>query len=263
LDRIFEIGPNRWDIQSGDGAVRHCLLFVSALLAMATGAKATCIDPSTLVHSTASITRHFSEDERKEAPAILGIRGTAWFLSARSMVTAAHVAEAMRLSAQGWTEIELREGNSRQVIPSRILRVAGAHAEKMAVLELKAAFPGAAALPVRTEPLVPEERLVSLAYPDGELRFAGGRFAEYGTGDRRAGMALIEMHDGNDRLVLDHGASGAPVLDCQGRVVAVVSTLITQTIALPTGGVRVSTAWQTPNVLSIPAEALKGMSSAE
>ena len=71
-------------------------------------------------------------------------------------------------------------------------------------------------------------------------------------------MALIEMHDGDDRLVLDHGASGAPVLDCEGRVVAVVSTLITQTIALPTGAVRVSTAWQTPNVLSIPAEVLNG-----
>jgi hypothetical protein len=48
------------------------------------------------------------------------------------------------------------------------------------------------------------------------------------------------------------------VLDCEGRVVAVVSTLITQTIYLPTGKVRVSTAWQTPNVVSIPAEALKG-----
>ena len=47
---------------------------------------------------------------------------------------------------------------------------------------------------------------------------------------RLAGAALLEMHDGNDRLVLDHGASGAPVLDCEGRVVAVVSTLITQTL---------------------------------
>jgi hypothetical protein len=84
--------------------------------------------------------------------------------------------------------------------------------------------------------------------------------ASSGAGDRFAGTALLEMHDGNDRLVLDHGASGAPVLD---RVVAVVSTLITQTIGLPTGAMRVSTAWQTPNVVSIPAEGLKGLSSAE
>ena len=141
----------------------------------------------------------------------------------------------MHLSAHEWKEIEIRERERRVAIPARIHRVAGPHAEKMAVLELQAAFPGAAALRVRMEPLVPEERLLSLAYPNGELRFASGRFAQYGTEENRAGTALIEMHDGNDRLVLDHGASGAPVLDCEGRVVAVVSTLITQTIALPTG----------------------------
>jgi hypothetical protein len=243
--------------------VRQCLAFLLALLAVSTGVRAACIDPSTLVHTTVNITREFGADDRKDAPAILGIRGTGWFLAPRLMVTAAHVAEAMRLSTQQWKEVELREKDSKAVIPARILRVAGALAEKVAVVELKAAFPGAAALQVRIDPLVPEERLVSLAYPNGELRFAGGRFAQYGTGEGRAGMALIEMHDGNDRLVLDHGASGAPVLDCAGRVVAVVSTLLTQTIRLPTGAMRVSTAWQTPNVLSIPAEALKGLSWAE
>ena len=64
-------------------------------------------------------------------------------------------------------------------------------------------------------------------------------------------------------LEAEHGASGAPVIDCAGRAVAVVSTIITQTISLPTGAVRVSTAWQTPNVVSIPAEALKGFSWSE
>jgi hypothetical protein len=244
--------------------MRHGLFLLLALLAPPTGAKAAaCIDPATLVHSTVNITREFGADERRDAPAILGIRGTAWFLSTRLMVTAAHVAEAMRLSTQDWKEVELRERNHREASAARVLRVAGSHAEKVAVIELKTTFPGAVALPVRTEPLVAEERLVSLAYPNGELRFAGGRFAEYWTDDRRAGMALIEMQDGDDRLVLDHGASGAPVLDCAGRVVAVVSTLITQTLTLPTGPVRVSTAWQTPNVLSIPADVLKGVSRAD
>jgi hypothetical protein len=243
--------------------MRHCVLLLLALIAMCGGVQASCIDPSRLVHSTVNITRKFDADERKDAPTMLGIRGTGWFLSPRLMVTAAHVAEAMRLSAQHWKEIELRERDSREVIPARILRVAGALAEKMAVIELEAAFSGAAALPVRREPLAPEERLLSLAYPNGQLRFAKGRFADFGTGDRLAGMALLEMHDGNDRLVLDHGASGAPVLDCQGRVVAVVSTLITQTIALPTGATRVSTAWQTPNVVSIPAGVLEGFARSE
>jgi hypothetical protein len=185
--------------------MRHGLLLL-ALLAISKGADAACVDPATLVHSTVNITREFAEDERKDAPAILGIRGTAWFLSPRSVVTAAHVSEAMRLTAQDWKEIDLRERDRSATIPARILRVAGTQAEKMAVIELEAPFPGATALPIRAAPIVPEERLVSLAYPNGRLRFASGRFAEYGTGDRRAGMALIEMHDGNDRLATARAA---------------------------------------------------------
>ena len=113
------------------------------------------------------------------------------------------------------------------------------------------------------EPLVPEEPLVSLAYPNDALRFAGGRFVKYGDSGRLAGLALLEMYDGNDRLVLDHGASGAPVLDCEGKVVAVVSTLITTTMSFPSRTIRVSTAWQTPNVASVPIEVLKNFTWSE
>jgi S1-C subfamily serine protease len=244
------------------------MLRLGIVLALVLGAissrvEATCVDPSTLVRSTVGITRTFDEHESKAASGVLGIRGTGWFLSSRLLVTAAHVAESMRLSRQEWKEIELRQRESRASLPVRILRLAGAHAEKMAVLELRAAFATATALAIRAEPLVAEEPVVSLGYPNGGLRFAQGRFVRYGGDDRFVGAALLEIHDGNDRLVLDHGASGAPVIDCAGRAVAVVSTIITQTINLPTGAVRVSTAWQTPNVVSIPAEALKGFSWSE
>ena len=167
------------------------------------------------------------------------------------------------ISAGGWKEIEVRERESKALIPARIHARAGSHTEKMAVLELRTSLPNTVALRLRVEPLVPEEPLLGVAYPNGELRFASGRFAQYGTGSSLAGAALLEMRDGNDRLVLDRGASGAPVLDCEGRVVAVVSTLITRTLRLPTGPVRVSTAWQTPNVVSIPIAVLKDYSSAE
>jgi hypothetical protein len=137
------------------------------------------------------------------------------------------------------------------------LHRAGSQAEKISVLQLRAAYLNAQGLQVRMEPLAADERIVSLAYPSNRLRFAAGRFVEYGDKNRVAGAALLEMYDGDDRLVLDHGASGAPVLDCEGRVVAVVSNIFTQTLQFQLRPVRVSTAWGLPNVASVPIQVLK------
>src|SRR5262249_35683546 len=180
-----------------------------------------------------------------------------------SMVTVEHVAASMNLSDQTWKQIEIREGESNQSIPARIQRFAGSYAEKIALLELQTGFSGAQSLQLRLEPLFPEEPVVSIAYPDGLLRVASGRFVQYGDGNKFAGTAMLEMYDGNDRLVLDHGASGAPVLDCAGRVVAVVSNLLTTTIHLMSRAARVSTAWGVPNVVSVPAAVLKDFSRVE
>jgi Trypsin-like peptidase domain len=240
--------------------MRRHLLSVLVLIVASTRVEAACVDPATFIHSTVSITRTFNEEESKLLPGVVGIRGTGWFLAPRLIVTAAHVAEAMRLSAQEWKDIETRDGDSKSSVRVRILRLAGSNAEKIAVLELQAAIPGAAVLQSRTEPLMPDEQLVSLAYPNNQLRFAGGRFVRYGDDDRLAGTALLEMHDGNDRLVLDHGASGAAVLDCEGRVVAVVSILMTQTIKFLSNVIRTPTPWQSPNVVSIPIAVLKDFS---
>jgi len=235
------------------------LWFVSALVlgALSSRVDATCVDPSALDRSTVSITRIFDGQERKVDAGVLGVRGTAWFLSSSSMVTAGHVATAMNLSDQKWTPIEILDGHSAQSIAVRLMRVVGEHAEKIAILELQSPIPGAQSLQIRIEPLAPEERVISLAYPGNRLRFAGGRFVEYGDGDKFAGTALLEMYDGDDRLVLDHGASGAPVLDCQGRVVAVVSNLFTQTMQFLSNAIRISTAWGQANVASVPVQVLK------
>jgi len=243
--------------------VRRCLFCVLILVATSTGADASCVDPSTLARSTVNLTRIYDKEESRPSAGVTGIRGTGWFLSPRLIVTAAHVTEAMHLSERDWKEIEIRERDSKESSHARVLRVLGSKSERIAVLELRTAFPGATALEKRVEPLIPEEPLVSLAYPNDALRFAGGRFVQYGDSGRLAGLALLEMYDGNDRLVLDHGASGAPVLDCDGKVVAVVSTLMTTTLSFSSRVIRVSTAWQTPNVASVPIEVLKDFSWSE
>jgi Trypsin-like peptidase domain len=243
--------------------VLRYLCCVLILVTTSTNADASCVDPSTLVRSTVNLTRIYDKEETRPGTGVLGIRGTGWFLSERLVVTAAHVSEAMHLSEQDWKEVEIKERVSKESTGVRVLRVLGSQSERVAVLELKSPFAGATVLSKRVEPLVPEEPLVSLAYPNDTLRFAGGRFVQYGENGRLAGLALLEMYDGKDRLVLDHGASGAPVLDCDGKVVAVVSTLLTKTMNSVSGVIRVSTAWQTPNVASVPIEVLKDFSPSE
>src|SRR5436190_7611169 len=136
--------------------VALCVLFFAG-----SPAAATCVDASPLAHSTASITRYFADDDRKANTDLLGIRGTAWFLSSMSMVTAEHVATAMELSDQNWKQLEILAGESKQTIDVRILRVAGSHSEKLAVLELRTAFSTAEGLQIRIEPLAPEEPVLS------------------------------------------------------------------------------------------------------
>ena len=47
------------------------------------------------------------------------------------------------------------------------------------------------------------------------------------------------------------------MLDCQGRVVAVVSNLFTQTMQFLSNAIRISTAWGQANVASVPVQVLK------
>jgi len=236
--------------------MRKLLLFaLIVFLGVASLADAACVDPATLTRSAVGITRMF--DAAEAADGVIGVRGTGWFLSPTTVVTVEHVAAEMKLTRDGWRTIEIGAGAERQSISARIRHLAGNGAERIAVLELARAFAGAQSIALRMEPLMPDEPVVSLAYPGARLRVAGGRFVQYGDGDRVTGAALLEMYDGNDRLVLDHGASGAPVLDCAGRVVAVVSNLYVRTMRFLSQELRISTAWGDANVVSVPVPVLK------
>ena len=113
-----------------------------------------------------------------------------------------------------------------------------------------------------SRPLRSEDRLVTLAYPNQNPRFVSGRFVQYATDGRLAGTALLEMYEGDNRFAVDDGASGAPVFDCEGRIAAVISTVITQIFQTPFGVLRISTAWGTPNVVSVPVQKLTQFSEA-
>ena len=241
----------------------HAALFV---LPFAAGpdAEAACIDPAALSNSTVSLTRHFGDDERTRDPTLLGVRGTAWFLSPRLAVTAAHVAKSMGLSSQDWKELEIHGGGKKAHSDLvRIQRFAGEEPEKIAVLEFESTFPAAQPLQIRIEPLIAGEPAASIAYPGDRLRFASGRFVRQGEGNTLAGIALFEMTDGNDRLVLDHGASGAPVIDCEGRAVAVVTNVFAKTMSFMSQIIRISTSWGSPNVAAVPITVLEGAPAAE
>jgi len=226
-------------------------------------AGAVCVDPAMLSNSTVSITRHFGDGERTRDPTLLGVRGTAWFLSPQLAVTAAHVAQSMGLSSQDWKEVEIHRGGTAHSDLVRIQRLAGEEPEKIAVLEFRSTFPAAHPLPIRTEPLIAGEPVASIAYPGDRLRFASGRFVRQGEGKKLEGMALFEIADGDDRLVLDHGASGAPVVDCEGRAVAVVTNVFAKTMSFMSQAIRISTSWGSPNVAAVPISVLEGAPAAE
>jgi hypothetical protein len=225
-------------------------------------ANGACVGPAALSNSVVSITRHFTEEERKSDPTLLGVRGTGWFLSSRTLATAAHVAESMALSQTDWKEVDLGEGTQEKHFQVRLRKILGPGVEKISILELKESFSGAQPLSIRSEPLATGETVYSLGYQGNQLRIASGHFVREGDEARLAGTDLFELSDGDDRLALDHGASGAPVLDCEGRVVAVVSNVFAKTISFMSQAIRVSTAWGSPNVAAIPASALVPFSDA-
>ncbi len=232
------------------------------LLPVQSQADPACIDPALLEHSTVGITRYFDPAESNPEPGVVGVRGTGWFLSPTTLVTAEHVATGMLLSTQDWKTLDIQDGAEKRSLPARIQRVAGHQAEKLAVIEFQAPVSEARSVAIRMAPLAPEEPVVAFTYMKRQLHTVGGRFVRYGDDSKFAGTALLEMYDGNDRLAIDYGASGAPVVDCEGHVAAVVTTVITQVFSTMLGETRISTAWGTPNVVSLPIQTLSDFSQA-
>ena len=239
------------------------VLVIFVLFASTRVAPAACVDPKQLAHAAVSIVRHFDDAEHDSHRGVVGVRGTGWFLSPTTIVTAEHVTAGMKLSSQDWKLLEIVDEEDSQMIAARIQRTAGSQAERLAVIELQRAVSFAQSVAIRRDPLVPEEQVMTFAYPAGRSRLVQGRFVRFGDGGKVAGMALLEMYEGENRLIIDHGASGAPVIDCNGRVAAVISNVFIQSIQWAHREIRIPTAWGTPNVVSVPIEALGELPAAD
>jgi hypothetical protein len=232
--------------QACAGPIAHLttgpMIFVFMMVvAQCAGAEDACIDPSTLAATTVSITRYFTADE-KPRPSLDGYRATAWFYSStRYLVSIAHFVDDAPVLPRGeWRKVDLQQRDVTVQVSARLLAVVKALPEGFAIFELREPFPNAQTLKLREKPLSRNEPVLSIAYLDG-LRLAKGRFAEIAGSSNiardhpfakvRPGSGLFEMWDierHNDRYVLDHGASGAPIVDCEGNVAAVASSIVTQ-----------------------------------
>jgi hypothetical protein len=235
------------------------LPLVLILLASPNAVRAACVDTTNLAHSTVAIIRHFEEAERYR-PDVIGIQGSGWFLSPTTIVTVEHVTEAMKLSADDWKMLEIVNEAGSRFIAARVQRLVGQESERLAVVELQSAVAGAQSVAIRRQPLAPEDRVMTIAYPGGRRQLVEGRFVRFGDGGKLSGMALLELFEGENRLVIDHGSSGAPVVDCEGRVAAVVSNVFTQSFQWAYREIRYTTAWGMPNVVSVPIDGLPDFS---
>src|SRR4029453_4626488 len=165
-----------------------CYALIFALCAFVQSrADTSCIDSALLAHSTVGITRYFEDGEGAAQPDLLGIQGPGWFRSPTSLVTVEHVVAAMGFSTEEWKILTIQDAAESHSIPVRIQRVAGAGPEKLAVLELQTAISTARTVPIRMSPLVPDDRIVTMAYPNRQRRAVTGRFVQYATDGKLAG----------------------------------------------------------------------------
>ncbi|KQQ07686.1 S1 family peptidase [Methylorubrum extorquens] len=235
-----------------------------------------CIDFSPASRAVVSVARYFDEPLLEENREIVGEQATACFYtSPRLLVTAAHFAND--LPDGEWQEVELRqatrEGEAETVTRVR-LRVAvrgkiseGAKrelgptglADDVAIMELQDPFPNATVLDVQLAVPPQNASVLVLGYADGQLRAARGIVRRAGEASSRyAGLTLLEVQ-GTNRLLLNGGASGAPVLDCvKGAVVAVLNGLLTSPSLpfLPSHYAVIPTPWGSPTNTAVPASSL-------
>lgn len=217
---------------------------ISLQLPSTRSAGAECINPKDYRDSVVEIVRYNGYYNGYDG-------GSAWFYkNARMLVTAGHVANILLLSAS-WSKIEVRQRKDWYTISEtqyarilRIGRIEGADLreivflekfvkEDVAIVELSDDFRGAKPLDIAKEQESDYRPLFSVAYPAGKLVFASGHSLPSSLDNDYLGDYSYLLHINMRKPDLIRGASGAPILNCEGRVVGILTIKIEDAFAVP------------------------------
>jgi hypothetical protein len=229
------------------------------LLILVTHARAADAEAPEHADRIVRITQYFTRAERAAAGSD-GRSGTGWFCgSSKYLVTIGHMVTKPALPRREWVEIEIShcsDGTMETLKTHRVMvRLADlidTPGEDIAVIELQKPLFDVKPIPVSKDMPTAKSPSYCSGFTEGTLRHASGTFHRIGKDEDSPELndfGLFEMYEGNDRLALDHGASGAPVLNTKGEVVAVLAIVKTGEVKMINGvePMRVSTSWGTPN----------------
>lgn len=213
-----------------------------------------------------------------EKDKLIGHRGTGLFISPTKIATVEHVVgDGPQRSGGavniGWSRDFETEATEHIELPIvNIEYVSSGLDERIAIIEIPAGVLGRTEVGPRYAPLSDNEPVFGIGYRDGVLHFVHGRhmFPEVSDDPPTENLPppplLFELADweNTNRMIFDYGSSGSPVFDCHGRVVSLVTMVITQDINLGGFGnimgsfgmeqkesMRVSTPWGSPNVIGV------------
>jgi hypothetical protein len=203
----------------------------------------------TLSRSVVSIARTLDASEVRTDPKtgerITSIRASAWLYRDRqTLVTIEHAAEEMGLKRDVWKDITIAWSATEYESPhfffemrAMLLDTDDDSADAPVRIMLEDELPQRL-IPaqLREGPLKDNDPVVAVGYTHGVLRFATGKlnFPEPSQDaeleEKPSPYLPFELanNNTNDRLAMDHGASGGPITDCDGKVAAVFVEVLTQ-----------------------------------
>lgn len=209
-----------------------------------------------------------------------GFSSTVWFRDPKHIVATLHTVQNEGLFVD-WYPIALgtaagpgMPSETKLETKARLVRIVDTDSpEKLSILELEDAFPGAVAPKISHVPLRRDQAVVGVSYKgvrntdrnttDMVLQHVKGlhkipEFSETAepSDEPPPPFLLFEVMDPEekDRYVIDHGGSGAPLFDCDGNAVAVAATFLTDMLTfMPFSDVRVTTPWGMHNIFGVSA----------